>query len=204
MVSFGGKTVDMFEDDGVRWFSVKDIGSCLKHSNMRSLISRYPEVDKKKVRRSTRGGPQQVVYISEAAVKRLCIYSRKLVPDELAVYLNIAVHETKYNSVEGDTIAKIMSTFCGEEMVPQYAVNNYRIDLYFPKYQIAVECDEEHHKRYKAKDEEREAYIKQKLGCTFVRYEPHDENFQMEAVCNRIFREIMNSITGSRATVQQP
>ena len=30
-------------------------------------------------------------------------------------------------------------------MIDQYTVDNYRIDLYFPKHKLAIECDEFDH-----------------------------------------------------------
>jgi very-short-patch-repair endonuclease len=71
-------------------------------------------------------------------------------------------------------------------------VLNYRIDLYFPKYRIAVECDEEHHftinNNYN--DRMREAYIIQELDCKFIRYNPYDKDFNIFYVINQIYKRV--------------
>ena len=47
------------------------------------------------------------------------------------------------------------------------------IDLYFPKYKLAVECDENNHQNYEILGEKlRELYIKEKLKCSFIRFNP--------------------------------
>lgn len=54
--------------------------------------------------------------------------------------------------------------------VRQYQVmdNKYRIDYYIPKFNLAIEYDENNHVYYKH-DEDREKEIKQELNCEFIR-----------------------------------
>lgn len=54
--------------------------------------------------------------------------------------------------------------------VKQYQVmdNKYRIDYYIPKFNLAIEYDENNHIYYKH-DEDREKEIKQELNCEFIR-----------------------------------
>jgi very-short-patch-repair endonuclease len=71
--------------------------------------------------------------------------------------------------------------------VQQYKVAPYYIDLYFPDYRIAVECDEEGHRRYSPKEErKRENYIEQRLNCIFVRFNPDSPKFNIGDVINEI------------------
>ena len=39
-----------------------------------------------------------------------------------------------------------MQAFNGEEMIHQFSAGKYRIDLYFPEYKLAIECDEFDHR----------------------------------------------------------
>jgi very-short-patch-repair endonuclease len=57
------------------------------------------------------------------------------------------------------------------KIVPQFPVDNYRIDFYLPQFNIAIEYDEKHHNTFSSqiRDVERETKIKSILGCTFVR-----------------------------------
>lgn len=52
----------------------------------------------------------------------------------------------------------------------QYKVLNYRIDIYLPLLNIAIEYDENNHKYYTYKQHnDRQAKIENKLGCKFIR-----------------------------------
>ena len=53
---------------------------------------------------------------------------------------------------------------------------------------VAIECDERQHSD--EKDEERQAYIENKLGCTFIRYKPHLKGFCIFEVINQIHKHI--------------
>ena len=55
------------------------------------------------------------------------------------------------------------------EYILQYQVGNYRIDLYIPKYNLAIEIDEEEHKYKKDYDLKRQSYIENQIHCKFVR-----------------------------------
>lgn len=52
----------------------------------------------------------------------------------------------------------------------QYSVFQYRIDIYLPDFNIAIEYDENAHKHYTYKTQElREMNIKNEIGCKFIR-----------------------------------
>ncbi len=53
--------------------------------------------------------------------------------------------------------------------VEQYRVDNYRIDLYIPLYNIAIEIDEEEHKYKQDYDKMRQRYIEKQIHCKFIR-----------------------------------
>lgn len=58
--------------------------------------------------------------------------------------INIKIH--KYISKKQETISAIMKLFKGVAMIDQYAINNYRNDLYIPKDKLATVCGEYGHK----------------------------------------------------------
>lgn len=89
-----------------------------------------------------------------------------------------------------------MQAFNGEDMQRQYPVSRgkYRIDLYFPKYKLAIECDEfGHSDRPEGYDETRQEYIKNELNCRFIRYNPDSDNFSIFNVINNIINYIYNN-----------
>lgn len=76
----------------------------------------------------------------------------------------------------------------------QYKVGSYFVDLYIPKINIVVECDEDGHKdRNLTYEHTREEFIKTKLGCEFIRFNPNDTNFDLSEVINKIFILLMGS-----------
>ena len=109
----------------------------------------------------------------------------------LAEKLGINVHKHKYMSKENDSIEIIMGTFDGEEMIRQFHIGKYRIDLYFPAYKLAIECDEfGHNNRDVSYEVNRQKFIEEQLQCQFVRYNPDAQDFDAVQVLNKIFRAI--------------
>ena len=81
-------------------------------------------------------------------------------------------------------------------METRYTVLNYRIDLYFHDYKLAVEINEGGHRdRNENYEKQREELIKKELDCVFIRVNPDEENFKMSKVNNKIFRHVKKSIT---------
>lgn len=88
---------------------------------------------------------------------------------------------------EQRTIGQIRKAFKHLETIQQYKVAPYYVDLYFPDYRVAVECDEEGHRKYTQEVEfKRQNHIEQALSCTFVRYNPDTPNFNIGDVINQI------------------
>lgn len=73
------------------------------------------------------------------------------------------------------------------ESVEQYQVGNYRIDLYIPKYNIAIEIDEENHKYKKNYDKIRQKYIENQIHCKILRI---NEGEGCGSVIARIAKEL--------------
>jgi very-short-patch-repair endonuclease len=89
--------------------------------------------------------------------------------------------------IEGQTIGFIENAFKGIiKYERQYIMGKYRIDLYFPDYKLAVECDENNHiDRDVISEKIRENYILS-LGNTFIRYNPNIESFDLSNVIRDI------------------
>ena len=60
----------------------------------------------------------------------------------LAKCLGNELHKNKWLCKEQDTLKQNMQAFNREEMIRQFSVGKYRINLYFPRYKLAIECDE--------------------------------------------------------------
>lgn len=63
--------------------------------------------------------------------------------------------------------------------IENYKVDKYVVDLYFIKYNIVVET--------KKNLKKREEYIKKKLNCSFITFDPFHENFNVLIVIQQIY-----------------
>lgn len=73
------------------------------------------------------------------------------------------------------------------EYILQYPIDKYRIDLYIPKYNIAIEIDEEEHRYKKEYDFRRQDYIENKIHCKFIRV---NEGERCGSMIARIVKEL--------------
>ena len=105
--------------------------------------------------------------------------------------LEIELHKNKWLCKEQDTLRLIMQAFNGEEMIHQFSVGKYRIDLYFSEHKLAIECDEfDNHDRDIGYKVERQKHIEKLLNCTFVRLNLDAKDFCILEVVNKIFVQI--------------
>ena len=65
----------------------------------------------------------------------------------------------------------------------------YRIDLYIPELRLAIECDEFGHRSYNTQAEtRRQRFLETELKCTFLRFNPNGEGFDLSDVISEILR----------------
>ena len=89
----------------------------------------------------------------------------------LAKHFGIKIENCFPASKEQGGLSQIMQAFSDEEMIHQFGVEKYRIDLYFPKHKFATECDElDHRDRNIGYEVGRQKHIEKLLNCTFVRF----------------------------------
>jgi len=126
---------------------------------------------------------------TEKGFLKLICSSRKptavLIANELG--LNV-IH--KYVVPETLFIINIKKAFQGEDMITQFSVDKYNIDLYFSKYKLAIEFDELKHKYTQTEDKKRQEYIISKLNCKFERIKEDEDIF---VSINKIYKIIKNS-----------
>ena len=111
--------------------------------------------------------------------------------------LGIEVHKNKWLCKEQDALGQIMQVFNVEEMIHQFSVWKYRIELYFPRYKLAIECDEFCHRDKDIEyDVGQQKHIEKLLNCTFVRFNPNAKDFYLMEVVNKMFVQIKPSFQG--------
>ncbi|RKI36136.1 DUF559 domain-containing protein, partial [bacterium D16-59] len=72
----------------------------------------------------------------------------------------------------------------------QYSVGNYRIDLYIPEYNTAIEIDEKEHRYKQDYDRKRQNHIENQIHCKFIRV---SEGESCGSVVARIVKELKMS-----------
>ena len=70
----------------------------------------------------------------------------------------------------------------------------YRIDLYYHNLDLAIEVDEEHHKKNSINDNKRETEIKNQQSCEFYRLKVHQEGFIHIDEIKKLKEKILNCI----------
>ena len=200
---FEGKNVRTMVLNEEPWFVGRDIAEALEYKKTRNAIERHVDDEDKqtllwrdyhtKYNLWKGNGHSNKVIISKRGVQSLLSSSN--MPNAIGLCNYLGIEIGGYNNVKKEqrTLLQIMQAFSGEDMQRQYSVSEgkYRIDLYFPKYKLAIECDEYGHRdRPAGYDETRQQYIEDKLGCHFIRYNPDSKNFSIFKVINRIIKYI--------------
>ena len=94
--------------------------------------------------------------------------------------------------IENQTIGFIQNCFkdCYESK-RQYSIGKYRVDLYFPKNKLVIECDENNHNdRNPIKEKERYNYIISK-EYQIIRFNPNLRDFDISNVIRVILQALI-------------
>lgn len=194
--------IEYFEDEyGIYYFKANDVGEVLEYKNIREAIKSF--ISKENIKKSSdfaerkkkKNDQPHTTYINYFGVKELISKSKKLKIKEIAEELGMNINDFVTVRKETSTIKFIMRAFKGEQMITQAKMDNYWIDLYFPKYNICVECDEEAHftEKHQREDKIRQKYLEDKYGCIFVRYQPEKNDKSVAKCINKIFKLILKS-----------
>ncbi len=134
---------------------------------------------------------QRVVIIDEKGLQIMFSSTNK--PEVKGLSIKLQLPLAIFQRKEVDILDTISRAFSDEDSIREYRVGTYRIDLYFPKYKLAVECDENNHKNYEVLGEKlRELSIKEILKCTFLRFNPDDPEFNIGEPINKIMNHILS------------
>lgn len=173
-------------------FQANQIGELLDISTIRSSIRNFSNDSIVFHTVQTTGGNQSTSFFTLKGLQRVVANSRKSKALAFAHLLGVDVLPCKVSTFEAATLCQIINAFQGEEMFEQFAIDSFRIDLYFPKFKLAIECDENGHDKNIVKDLLRQQQIEDKLNCRFIRYQPHIEGFCIFKVINQIYRHIQD------------
>jgi very-short-patch-repair endonuclease len=186
------------------FYYAQDIGDMLGMKRVSSMISKvnsdytekdivtpeqrrqYNIVTYKKHRGEMRAN-STVLLLTEWGARKLIVNSRAPTAEQVRRELNCEPGYYHRAIPELQFVNNICSMFVGEEFITQYPILSYRIDLYMPKYNLAIEFDEQGHKYRTEADIIRQDAIEHRLGCTFIRVKDTDDQF---AAAGRIYAYI--------------
>jgi very-short-patch-repair endonuclease len=172
-------------------YCMKDLEKILDMANIRKLICNSR--DKVKIKTKTNGGNQYMSYLTYSGLINYLSKIRKTTIIDFSNKIGIDINRQIHLSIEADTLKCIMDAFRNEQYEEQHSVGKYRIDLFFPRYKLAIECDENHHNNTinQENDIKRETEIKSLINdCHFIRYKPFANDFNIFLVINDIYTYI--------------
>lgn len=173
VLSFQGEELATIMIDEVLYFVGSDLARALGYKKPNNAINQHVrDEDKTRKRIKYKGQHRTVTLINEIGVSTLISNSVLLTTSQKKVLREtwgldgalVSRKEIEFLQLLEEVISPL-----GFTLERQYVVGNYRLDGLIPELGLAIEYDEAHHKRQKDKDKERELYIQNEIGCTFVR-----------------------------------
>jgi len=207
IIKIDDNKINIIYENDILWAKAKDICNYLLYKNsmcaINTLLINCDIKQQGNFYKKCTGNTKATKYINKTSITILLIKSKQL-PEKIIKIANAfdikltildPIQQNCLNikilSKEQQTLNNIMQSFNGETFLLQHTICNYRIDLYMPKYKLAIECDEfDHCDRDKDHEQIRETFIKNKLKCTFIRFNPDATNFNIFEVINKIFIHI--------------
>jgi len=187
------------ENEPYTLYCMKDLGKILD-TNIFSHNCKI-KTEKVLIKSKTNGGEQLMCYVTHKGLIKYLSKLRLTSAIDFCNKIGLDISRNIFSSMETDTLKCIMDVFQNENYEEQYVVGKYRIDLFFPQYMLAIECDEDHHNSIinTENDIKRENEIKEQLdGCVFIRYKPFLTDFNIFTVINKIYNHIMEYIETER------
>ena len=187
-----GTTVD---NEGILWLNEKHIEEELDYKNLREITTKHNSNHRKHRYELVEESKKQVnrIFIDEKLSIKVVVYSRTTSAHKFRTRLGCKQYDVILTKEQSE-LAKIMSSFEGENMQTQYKTLSYRIDLYFHDYKLVIEIDENGHSCRNIDYEiKRQKAVEQELGCKFIRTDPGKEDFDIFKALYEIFRYIKQS-----------
>ena len=200
------------------WFSGLDVCALLEYSNSKKAIQQHVLPHQKKSlgllssemrdlascnllgtnNFTTEYHAGKAVYINISGFKTLIKKTQMINPSNAEA---IAEHPfikqfVNYEVItmrkEQEYITAIKETFHYLTCYTQFRIDQYRLDLFIKELNLVVECDEYGHRdRDPYKEQEREDYIRDRIGCDFVRFNPDEPGFNIFKIIGDITKNYM-------------
>lgn len=183
-------------------YIAQELGNILKLSDIRKSIVNYSF--KKRIIVDM---PRIYHCLDYEGVRRYLFTCRQTIPDQLKEQFDIHTGgNVKYHYPEVEYF-KILKK-CYKNIKHQYTMPGYkyRLDYYFPEYNLVVECDEYGHSGYDAEKElKRNNIIKSELNNPkIIRFNPYVKNFTIFDVIGKINEYIVFYLKNKVKTPRKP
>ena len=178
------------DNDGILWLNEKHMEEGLDHKTLREITIKHHSDHRKRKYELVEEPKREVnrILIDEKLAVKLIMDCKTTTAHTFRTRLGFKQYDVILTK-ELLVLTKIMSSFEGGNIQTQYNVLNYRIDLYFHDYKLAIKTDENGHSNknidYKIK---RQKAIEQVLSCKFIRIDPDKEDYDIFRAINEIFR----------------
>jgi very-short-patch-repair endonuclease len=171
-------------------YCVTDICKILQLKNAAVTLKKVSIHNIFKCKTQTVSGDQICSFVNIIGLKHILSKTNSTKSKDLIKLLDLSI-DIVFPGEEAHYASIIESAFDFFKIEKQYCIGNYRLDLYFPEYKLAIEIDEDNHVfRDKNEEIERETYIKNKLQCTFIRFNPSVKFFNIGMIISQIFKHI--------------
>ena len=191
--------------DEKAWFVANDVATSLGYAKPNNAVNMHCKgvVKQGITHPHSNKRIMEVNVIDECDVIRLVEKSRTITPlqkQDFLMSLNIkrenyvlisSSKETEFLSVLEEQL-KVFGLSKFERQYSKLKCGNYKIDLYLPEINVAVEYDENGHKHYTYEQQElRQQLIEEELGCKFIRVTENESHIVNSAI---VIKEIAKLI----------
>jgi very-short-patch-repair endonuclease len=180
------------EDD--IWFVARDILNILDISNTTETLKSIHSINIKKELILVKNGfqRQNMKIINTDGLKQILQSTRSKKVDVLINSLSAfqISFDTIFVCKEASFLRIISESFISLNQKKEYTVKNYRIDLYFIDYKLAIECDENTGHKNSIYEKNRQEFLEKELYCSFIRFNPDEKNFNIGFVIHKIIKHI--------------
>lgn len=201
--NFGEMEVSFYKDENEDVFMTRNqIGAALEYKNpndaIRLLHKRHESLSKNATRShlvAEDGKKYLTTLYNIEGVKKLVSCSKKpqIVKERFLDLLEVSLEKVYIIGYkESETIHLLHTSLNSFSPIKEYKVGKYRVDLCFPEYKLAIECDENNHKHYSQDEEEERQLFIESEGFEFYRYNPDEKGFYMGDIINDILTVLLN------------
>ena len=178
------------------WLNEKNIEEKLGHKNLPVITNKYDKIYKKRrcdlVNKPIKQSDRRFLHIDLAL--KIIMDCRTDKSCSLKKDLGFKLHDV-INTKEQTIINSIKDACEGENILTQYSVLDYRIDIYFHKYKLAIEVYELGHADRNINNEiDRQKALEKELNCVFVRTNPDEKDFNNFKETKKKYRDTLKII----------